>query len=157
MERLVACLCARGFTVSTLKHAHHAFDIDHDGKDSFRHRAAGASEVLIASAQRWALMHELRADPEPEVETLLSKLAPVDLVLIEGFKQHPHPKLEVQRRDARSTDLLAPHDPSIRAVASDHAIADLPCPRFSLDAVEAIADFVLEQSGLPPKQTARKR
>src|SRR5437899_2961336 len=97
MVRLLPALIARGLTVSTIKHAHHAFDVDQPGKDSYAHRTAGATEVLITSANRWALMHELRGAAEPGLEDLLPRLSPVDLVLVEGFKRHPHPKLEVFR------------------------------------------------------------
>lgn len=151
MARLLPALIARGLTVSTLKHAHHRFDIDQPGKDSHTHRQAGATEVMVASANRFALMHELRGAPEPTVEDLVARMSPVDLVLIEGFKRHAHPKLEIWRRD-NGKPLLYPQDPHIVAIASDAPLADCPLPRFALDDVPAIAAFVVEAAGLvrPP-------
>ena len=146
MERLVTEITGRGFTVSTVKHAHHSFDVDHPGKDSHRHRVAGATEVLLASANRYALMHELRAEAEPSLETLLSKLAPVDLVLVEGYKRDAHPKVEAFRA-VTGNSLIAPGDPTIRAVASDTPL-DLDRPVFDLNDTVAIADFILSEVGL---------
>ncbi|WP_306116842.1 MULTISPECIES: molybdopterin-guanine dinucleotide biosynthesis protein B [unclassified Roseovarius] len=146
MERLVAEITARGFTVSTIKHAHHSFDVDHPGKDSFRHRAAGAREVLLASRNRWALMNELRDADEPPLTELLSKLSPVDLVLVEGYKRDAHPKIEAFRA-ATGNALIAAEDNSIRAVASDTAL-ELDCPVFDLDDTTAIANFILAEVGL---------
>lgn len=146
MERLVAEITGRGISVSTLKHAHHHFDVDQPGKDSFRHRQAGASQVLLASSKRWALMTELREAQEPPLATLLAQLAPVDLVLIEGWKRDTHPKIEAFRAETKNP-LIAPGDPTIKAVASDHTIAiDRPC--FDLDDTAAIADFILSEVGL---------
>ena len=122
MERLVSEFVKRGFSVSTIKHAHHSFDVDRSGKDSHRHRVAGASEVLLASRNRFALMHELRAEDEPSLELLLAKLSPVDLVLIEGFKRDRHAKIETFRA-VTGTELIATNDPTIHAVASDVAMA----------------------------------
>ncbi|MEO1291633.1 MAG: molybdopterin-guanine dinucleotide biosynthesis protein B [Pseudomonadota bacterium] len=147
MERLVTEITGRGITVSTLKHAHHAFDIDHEGKDSWRHRHAGAQEVLVASGARWALMHELRDTPEPPLAELIDKLAPVDLILIEGYKRDTHPKVEAHRAETGNT-LIARDDPTIRAVASDVPLSDLGKPRFDLDDVAGIADFILDETGL---------
>ncbi|MEM6304541.1 MAG: molybdopterin-guanine dinucleotide biosynthesis protein B [Pseudomonadota bacterium] len=146
MERLVADITARGITVSTVKHAHHAFDVDHPGKDSFRHRAAGASEVLLSSAKRVALMQELRGASEPPLTDLLARLSPVDLVLVEGYKRDAHPKIEAHRA-VTGHPLIAPQDPSIRAVASDTSLA-LDRPVFDLDDTRAIADFILAEVGL---------
>lgn len=146
MERLVAEITGRGFTVSTIKHAHHSFDVDHPGKDSYRHRAAGAREVLLASRNRWALMNELRDEDEPTLTQLLSKLSPVDLVLVEGYKRDAHPKIEAFRAVTGNT-LIAADDNSIRAVASDTAL-ELDCPVFDLDDTTAIADFILSEVGL---------
>ncbi len=146
MERLVTEITGRGFTVSTVKHAHHSFDVDHPGKDSHRHRVAGATEVLLASRNRFALMHELRDEDEPTLDTLLSKLAPVDLVLIEGYKRDAHPKVEAHRA-VTGNPLIAPGDPTVRAVASDTAL-DLDRPVFNLDDTKAIADFILAETGL---------
>ena len=118
MERLVTEMTSRGLRVSTVKHAHHSFDVDHPGKDSHRHRIAGATEVLLASRNRFALMHELRDAPEPTLSTLLERLSPVDLVLIEGYKRDAHPKVEAHRAST-GNPLIASGDPTIRAVASD--------------------------------------
>jgi molybdopterin-guanine dinucleotide biosynthesis protein MobB len=147
VERLVAEITGRGLTVSTVKHAHHAFDVDQPGRDSYRHRAAGASQVLVASAARWALMTELRGAPEPPLEALLAELAPVDLVLVEGYKRDRHPKVET-RRTATAQDPIAPGDPSIEAVASDTPLSGLAVPVFDLDDVAGIADFILGRVGL---------
>ncbi len=149
LSRLVPELIGRGLRVSTVKHAHHAFDIDQPGKDSYVHRMAGATEVLVASAHRWALMHELRDAPEPDFETLLAKLAPVDLVLVEGFKHHPHPKIEVFRR-ANGKQLLAPGDPHIVAVASDGPVPETALPVLDLDDVAAVAGFIQSRFPIGP-------
>jgi molybdopterin-guanine dinucleotide biosynthesis adapter protein len=147
VERLVAHLTGRGLTVSTVKHAHHVFDLDQPGKDSYRHRAAGASQVLIASARRWALMTELRDGPEPPLAALLARLDPVDLVLVEGYKRDRHPKIEA-RRAATAQDLIATGDDSIEAVASDSPLPGLGVPVFDLDDVPGIAGFILGRTGL---------
>ena len=147
MERLVAEMVARGLTVSTVKHAHHATEIDRPGRDSYRHRAAGAQEVLVASPLRWALMHELRGAPEPPLDDLLARLSPVDLVLVEGYKSAPHPKVEAHRAGT-GQPLLAPGNPTIRAVASDSAPGGLSVPVFDLDDTGAIADFILREVGV---------
>ncbi|MCI4664829.1 MAG: molybdopterin-guanine dinucleotide biosynthesis protein B [Neomegalonema sp.] len=147
MERLVAEITRRGVSVSTVKHAHHAFDVDHQGKDSWRHRQAGAQEVLVCSGARWALMHELRAAQEPPLSELLAKLAPVDLILVEGYKRDAHPKIEAHRVETGAA-LLAREDPTVRAVAANAVLADLSVPCFDLDNIPAIADFVLEETGL---------
>ena len=141
MERLVAEFCSRGLRVSTLKHAHHSFDVDHPGKDSHRHRMAGASQVLLASTQRWALMNEHRGAPEPSLAALLAKLDPVDLVLIEGWKRDKHPKVEAWRAET-GNPLIAPNDPTILAVASDTTL-ELDRPVFDLNDTVAVADFIL--------------
>ncbi|WGI21657.1 molybdopterin-guanine dinucleotide biosynthesis protein B [Amylibacter sp. IMCC11727] len=146
VERLVSEIVARGFTVSTVKHAHHSFDVDHEGRDSYRHREAGAREVLLSSGNRWALMHELRGAPEVPLADLLTKLTPVDLVLVEGFKAEGHSKIECHRA-ATGKDILAKTDASIVALASDTQV-DLAQPVFDLNDTAAIADFVLEQVGL---------
>ncbi len=146
MERLVAEIAGRGFTVSTVKHAHHTFDVDHPGKDSHRHRVAGATEVLLASRARFALMHELREEDEQSLEDLLGKLAPVDLVLIEGYKRDAHPKVEAYRAET-GNPLIARDDPTIRAVASDTPL-DLDRPVFDLNDTGSIADFILAEVGL---------
>ena len=147
MERLVNEFAGRGLSVSTIKHAHHVFDVDQPGTDSHRHRAAGATEVLLSSARRWALMHELRGAREETLDSLLARLSPVDLVLIEGFKREPHPKLEAHRA-ATGQPLLAPGDPTIRAVASDARPETGSAPLFHLDDTAAIADFIERELGL---------
>jgi molybdopterin-guanine dinucleotide biosynthesis protein B len=147
-EKLVAELVERGWAVSTVKHAHHGFDIDKPGADSFRHRQAGATEVAIVSANRWALMHELRGDDEPALDMILARLAPCDLVLIEGYKREPHAKLETRRLDAKEHSPLSAHDPNIVAIAADFPVEDEHLPVFGLDDVEAIADFVERTTGL---------
>ena len=140
LTKLIPCLKARGFSVSTVKHAHHAFDIDTPGKDSYLHRASGATEVLVASSTRWALMHELRETPEPELSDLLRKMSPVDFILVEGFKRNAHIKIEVHRH-ANNKPWLHPDDPSIGAIASD-VVADSALPCVSLDDTEAVANLV---------------
>jgi len=135
-------LTARGLRVSTLKHAHHAFDIDQPGKDSFEHRAAGATEVLVGAASRWALVHELRGEEEPGLPALLKRLSPVDLVLIEGYKAAPHPKLEVHRATV-GKPLLHPGDPHIVAIAADGPLPNTKVPVIPLDDIEAIVDVML--------------
>lgn len=146
MERLVAEITGRGYTVSTVKHAHHTFDVDQPGKDSHRHRIAGATEVLLASRNRFALMHELREAEEPSLETLLQKLAPVDLVLVEGYKRDRHPKVEAFRAET-GNPLIATDDSTIRAVASDTALT-IDRPLFDLNDTKGIADFILAEVGL---------
>ena len=145
-ERLVAEMVGRGLRVSTIKHAHHDTEIDQPGRDSHRHRVAGAGQVIVSSPNRWALMTELRGAPEPALEDLLAQLAPCDLVLVEGYKRAPHPKVEVHRA-ATGRPLLAPGNPTIRALASDTA-QDVALPRYDLDDVAGIADFILREVGL---------
>ncbi|SLN52973.1 Molybdopterin-guanine dinucleotide biosynthesis adapter protein [Roseivivax jejudonensis] len=148
MERLVAEITARGHSVSTVKHAHHSFDVDQKGRDSYRHRDAGARQVLLASRNRTALMTELRGAPEPTLDDLLAQLAPVDLVLVEGYKRDRHPKIEAHRAET-GQPLIAPEDATIRAVASDSAATlSLDRPLFDLDDTAALADFVLREVGL---------
>src|SRR5215472_6257156 len=127
MTALIGEFIARGFSVSTIKHAHHDFDIDQPGKDSWRHRQAGASEVMVASARRWALMHELRDEPEQGLDALLPRITPVDLLLVEGFKRHSHPKIEVYRPSLGKPP-LHPGDPFVVAVACDQDLPGLPLP-----------------------------
>ena len=141
LARLIPALIARGLAVSTIKHAHHAFDLDQPGKDSHTHRAAGATEVLVSSARRWALMHELRGEAEPGLAELLRKLSPVDLVIVEGFKRGPHPKIEVYRAVVGKPP-LHPDDRRIVAVASDAPLA-APLPVIPLDAIERIVEVML--------------
>lgn len=147
MERLVAEIVSRGFTVSTIKHAHHAVDIDQPGRDSHRHREAGAREVILASGRRWALMRELREEAEPPLEEHLARLSPVDLVLVEGYKRAGHPKVEAFRAET-GRGLLARENATIRAVASDTPLPGLAIPVIHLDDTAAIADFILHEVGL---------
>ena len=146
MERLVACITAKGLTVSTVKHVHHDVDLDQPGKDTFRHRAAGASEVILASAHRFALLHEHRG-PEPTLTDIVKRLAPVDLVLVEGYKRDAHRKIEVFR-PAIGQSLIQPSDPLIRAVATDAILPALPVPVLDLNDTAAIANFILTETGL---------
>lgn len=141
LERVIPHLIARGISVSTLKHAHHKFDVDVPGKDSWKHRQAGATEVLVASANRFALMHELRGEAEPTLPELLSLLSPVDLVIIEGFKSDPHPKIEVYRAENGKPHLHV-QDKAIVAVASDVPV-ETTLPLLHLDDIEKIADMML--------------
>ncbi|SMF76387.1 molybdopterin guanine dinucleotide biosynthesis accessory protein MobB [Azospirillum oryzae] len=148
MVRLIPALTARGLRVSTVKHAHKGFDIDHPGKDSHNHRMAGATEVLVSSPRRWALMHELRdGEPELTLEQLVTKVAPVDLLLVEGFKRDRHEKIEVWRAEVDKA-LIAPDDPTIVAVASDGVVPGCPVPVLDLNDAETVAAFVVERCGL---------
>ncbi|GJL88864.1 MAG: hypothetical protein DHS20C03_25730 [Minwuia thermotolerans] len=140
ITRLIPALVARGLSVSTIKHAHHSFDIDTPGKDTWRHREAGASEVLISSRARLALMREMRDAPEPELDELLQRLAPVDLVLVEGYKSAGHPKIEVHRA-ATGKPPLYPDDPTVLAVVSDAITQADGRSVFALDAIDEIAAF----------------
>ena len=146
MERLVSEITGRGFTVSTIKHAHHQFDIDQPGKDSYRHKRAGASQTLLASSTRWALMTELRGIDEPPLAELIAQLSPVDLVLVEGYKRDQHAKIEAYRGE-NDYPILADEDPTVRAVAADCSIA-VSQPVFDLDDTNAIADFILRDLGM---------
>jgi molybdopterin-guanine dinucleotide biosynthesis protein B len=148
-EKLVGELTRRGYRVSTVKHAHHDFDIDREGADSWRHRAAGAAEVAVVSGRRWALMHELRGEDEPRLDDILARLAPCDLVLVEGYKREPHDKIETRRLGAKDTAPLTASDPAIRAIAADHPISGEVVPVFDLDDVAAIADFIVAATRLP--------
>ena len=156
VERLVTEIVGRGFTVSTIKHAHHAFDVDQEGKDSWRHRQAGAKEVLVASAARWALMHEVRdGEDEPALAALLERLAPVDLVIVEGYKRDTHDKLEVHLVETGGPggrELIARNDPTIRFVASNGDVEDVDVPVLDIDDVPTIADAILMHVGLPERK-----
>jgi molybdopterin-guanine dinucleotide biosynthesis protein B len=138
-------LAARGLRVSTIKHAHHEFDIDRPGKDSWRHRQAGASEVMVASSRRWAVMHELRDAPEPGLDELVAQMSPVDLLLVEGWKRHPHPKIEVHRPSLGKA-LIYPDDPHVVAIASDEPLG-APIPLLPLGDAPAVAAFIYEHLG----------
>ena len=141
VEKLVTELTRRGHRISTVKHAHHSFDIDHEGRDSFRHRKAGAAEVAVVSRHRWAIIHESREETEPTLEEILAKLAPCDLVIVEGYKRDTHDKIEV-RNLSLSHPNLAGDDPTVVAVAANGAIPDAPVPVFDRDDVTALAGFI---------------
>jgi molybdopterin-guanine dinucleotide biosynthesis protein B len=147
VERLVTELTARGYAVSTVKHAHHSFDVDQPGRDSYRHRAAGAQEVVLSSSDRWAVMHELRGAAEPKLDDLLAKMAPVDIVIVEGFKAEPIDKIECFRAEARNP-LIYPNDARILGIASDTPMPDADRPVLDLTDTASITDFVIERSGL---------
>jgi molybdopterin-guanine dinucleotide biosynthesis protein B len=151
ITKVLPCLIGRGHRVSTLKHAHHGFDLDQPGKDSFFHRAAGATEVIISSAKRWAILHELREQPEWDLAGLLTRMSPVDLVLVEGFKRDAFPKLEIHRA-VNGKPLLHLEDKHIVAVAADTALPAAKVPVIDLNDIEAIADFLL-QHAVPLKAT----
>ena len=142
MERLITEFTARGLSVSSIKHAHHSFDIDHPGRDSYRHRDAGARQVLLASRNRWALMHELRNEDEPSLGDLLKQLLPVDLVLIEGYKRDRHPKIEAHRKET-GQPLIGPEDETIVAVASDTSVT-IDRPVLDLNDTASIANFIAQ-------------
>ena len=146
IERLIPIFVARGVSVSLVKHAHHTFDVDQPGKDSWRHRKAGCTEVLISSSHRWALMHELRGAPEPHLAEQLHHLAPCDLVLVEGYKREHIPKLEVYRAEV-GEPLIHPHDENVIAVATDKPI-ETHLPQLDLNAPEPIAEFILKHVGI---------
>jgi molybdopterin-guanine dinucleotide biosynthesis protein B len=147
LAALIPELVRRGVTVSTMKHAHHTFDVDQPGKDSHVHREAGATEVLVASANRWALMHEHRGAPEPSSAELMRHMTPVDLLLIEGFKRESHDKIEIYRA-ANGKPLLAAEDPRIVAILSDRPVSQAKVPVIDLNDIAAIADFVMRHCGL---------
>jgi len=148
--KLLPELKSRGFRVSTMKHTHHNFETDKPGKDSHRHREAGAEEVMVASGTRWALLHELREEPEPSMEELVERMTPVDLLLIEGFKRNSHSKLEVTRPSTTGEPMLARDDETIVAVASDEEIDGLNVPLLDLDNVGLVADFIIRFTGAVP-------
>ena len=147
VEKLVIALTARGHRISTVKHAHHSFDIDHEGRDSFRHRKAGATEVAVVSGSRWAIIHELRDEAEPPLAAVLAKLAPCDLVIVEGYKRDCHDKIEV-RNPALDHPGLAGDDPTVVAIATTGATGGAPVPVFDRDDVAALADFITAHMGL---------
>jgi molybdopterin-guanine dinucleotide biosynthesis adapter protein len=146
--RLISELAARGYRVNSIKHAHHVFDIDQPGTDSFRHRDAGASEVAIVSGRRWALMHELRDEDEPTMREVIARLGPADIVIVEGYKREDHPKIECRRREGRKGVPLAPDDPNIVAIAADHETDSHGRTVFDLEDVSGIADFIEQHVGL---------
>lgn len=141
VEKLVTELTRRGWRISTVKHAHHSFDIDHEGRDSFRHRKAGACEVAVVSRHRWAIIHESRDEEEPPLAEILGKLAPCDLVIVEGYKRDSHDKIEVRNLEL-SHPKLAGDDATIVAVAANGAVPDAPVPVYDRDDVSALATFI---------------
>jgi molybdopterin-guanine dinucleotide biosynthesis protein B len=145
LAKVIPRIVARGLEVSTLKHAHHGFDVDQPGKDSHTHRMAGATEVLVGSAKRWALVHELRGEAEPALPALLEKLSPVDLVLVEGYKREPHPKLEVYRASV-GKPLMHPDDPAIVAIASHAPLPAAQVPVVDIDDIERVADILIRHA-----------
>ena len=155
ITKVIPVLVGRGMKVATIKHAHHEFDIDRPGKDSWLHREAGASEVVVASGRRWALIHELRGESEPPLAELLTKLSPADLVIVEGFKRHAHPKLEVYRASV-GKPLQYPDDDCIVAIATDSPLPQAQLPLLRLDDIESIAN-VLQAEALPRDQIRELR
>ena len=153
VEKVVPLLVAQGLRVSLVKHAHHEFDVDQPGKDSWRHRHAGCTEVLVSSSRRWALMHELRGAAEPKLADQLKHLSACDVVIVEGFKAEPIPKLEVHRK-AAATPLLFPEDKDIVAVATDEAL-ETSLPQLALDDPEAVARFIMQYLGLDRARLVR--
>jgi molybdopterin-guanine dinucleotide biosynthesis protein B len=153
IEKVIPLLVAEGLRVSLVKHAHHEFDVDQPGKDSYRHRHAGCTEVLVSSSKRWALMHELRGAGEPTLQEQLTQLSPCDLVIVEGYKAAPIPKIEVHRRDSKAP-LLHPEDAHVVAVATDEAL-DTALPQIDLDDAGAVARFVVKFLGLDRARLVR--
>ena len=147
LVNLIPELTARGLSVSTMKHTHHNFDIDRKGKDSYEHRAAGAREVMLTSGKRWVLQRELRDEGEPDMDELIARMAPVDLILIEGFKSHRHAKMEVFRPSV-GKPMIAAEDDTVVAVASDEVLQGLNCPVLDMNDVAAVADFIVAHCGL---------
>jgi molybdopterin-guanine dinucleotide biosynthesis protein B len=145
ITKLIPCLIGRGLRVSTLKHAHHGFDLDQPGKDSFMHRVAGATEVIVSSARRFAILHELRDEPEWNLGALVAKMSAVDLVMVEGFKRDAFPKIEIHRAE-NGKPLIHPDDPHIVAIASDTPLPQVTVPVVDLDDIEAITDLVLAKA-----------
>jgi molybdopterin-guanine dinucleotide biosynthesis protein B len=150
VTKVIPVLVKRGLKIATVKHAHHEFDTDQPGKDSWLHRRAGAAEVAVVSSRRWAIVHELEDEPEPSLDDVLMKLSPIDLVIVEGFKRHPHPKLEVYRATV-GKPLLHPDDDCIVAVATDAPLPQAQVPVVLLDDIETIAN-VLQAEALPREQ-----
>lgn len=146
--KLIGELTRRGYRVASVKHAHHEADVDREGTDTFRHRAAGATEVALVTASRWAIVHEMRDEEEPSLADTLRRLSPADVVLVEGYKREPIAKIEVRRQGAAQTDPMAPGDPHIIAVACDRRDDPAGVPSFGLDDVAAVADFIVEHFGL---------
>ncbi len=156
MVKLLPALVSRGLRVSTIKHAHHDFDVDTPGKDSYEHRVAGATEVMVSSANRWALMHEHRGAPEASLDGLIARMSPVDLIMVEGFKREGHAKIEVVR-GAGAKPVLAPNDKYVVAIASDRKLTGISLPLLALDDAGAVADFIVEYCGLAALGATRRR
>jgi molybdopterin-guanine dinucleotide biosynthesis protein B len=154
IARLLPELVRRGLRVSTMKHAHHGFDVDQPGKDSYRHREAGATEVLVASQKRWALMHEHRGGEEPTAAQMMAQMTPVDLLIVEGFKREGHDKIEIHRRET-GKPLIYPDDSHVVAVLSDEPLAGSPLPVIDIDDVAAVADFIVAHCGLQARAAAK--
>ena len=153
IEKVIPLLAAEGLRVSLIKHAHHEFDVDQPGKDSYRHRHAGASEVLVSSSKRWAMMHELRGTAEPSLHDQLRHLSPCDVVLVEGYKNEAIPKIEVHRRESK-TQRLHPEDPHVVAVATDEPL-DTPLPQIDVDDPAAVCRFIVKHLGLDRARLVR--
>jgi len=153
IEKVVPILVGEGLRVSLVKHAHHEFDVDQPGKDSWRHRHAGCTEVLVSSSRRWALVHELRGAPEAVLDEQLMRLSPCDLVLVEGYKGAPIPKLEVHRRDS-GAPLLYPDDAHVVAVATDEPL-ETSLPQLDINAPDAVARFIVKHLGLDRARLVR--
>lgn len=150
VEKLVRHLSGIGYRVSTVKHAHHSFDIDHEGRDSFRHRRAGATEVAVISRDRTAVIHELRGDEPPSLEQVLMRLQPCDLVIVEGYKRDAHDKIEARNLDLNHPR-LAGDDPTVVAIAANGPVSGASVPVFDRDDVAALADFIIRHAGLLPR------
>jgi molybdopterin-guanine dinucleotide biosynthesis protein B len=153
IEKVIPLLVAEGLRVSLIKHAHHEFDVDTPGKDSYRHRHAGCTEVLVSSPRRWALMHETRGAPEPSLQEQLKRFSPCDVVIVEGYKSEPIPKIEVHRRDARAP-LLHPDDPQVVAIATDEPL-ETSLPQLPLGDPAAVARFMIRHLGLDRARLVR--
>ena len=151
VSRLIAELTRRGLKVAAIKHAHHAFDVDQPGRDSYKFREAGAREVAVVSARRVAIMHELRDEVEPALEDVLKRLEGSDLILIEGFKRHDHPKIEARRLESVQQDALGEEFPGIVAIASDHEVESGAVPVYALDDIAGLTDFILRYTRLDRK------
>jgi len=147
LTRLLPELIGRGYRVSTIKHTHHNVEVDKPGKDSYAHRKAGATEVMVGSPQRWALMHENLDNPEATLDEMIERMTPVDLLLVEGFKKYPLDKLEIYRQD-NGKPLISPDDPRIVAIATDTALPEVNVPAFDINDISAIADFILAHCDL---------
>jgi molybdopterin-guanine dinucleotide biosynthesis protein B len=152
MEKLIAEFSTRGLRVAAVKHAHHSFDLDYEGRDTYRFRQAGASQIAVSSPVRFAVMTELNGGPEPSLDTLLARLSAADIILVEGFKASRHPKLEVRRKESIRDTPLAEYDDGIKAIAADFEIDSQGLPLFRLDDTQTIADFIASHLRLPIRE-----